>query len=79
MESSKQREIAAIVRQLQGTGAPLPAASHAALARAYVVLGQPQQAQANVDAAVRLNPDIRINAAVLHAARMGSSPRPPEH
>jgi tetratricopeptide (TPR) repeat protein len=78
-EGSEQREIATIARQLQGTGAPLPAASHAALARAYVVLGQPQQAQANVDAALRLNPDIRINAAVLHAARMGSTPRPPEH
>lgn len=73
-ESSKQREIADIAKQLQDTGAPLPAASHAALAKAYVVLGQPQKAQANVDAALRLNPNIKINAAVLHAARMGSRP-----
>jgi hypothetical protein len=78
-DSSKQREIAAIAKQLQGTGAPLPAASHAALAKAYVVLGQPQQAQTNVDAALRLNPNIKINAAVLRAARMGSTPRPTEH
>ncbi len=77
-QSSKQREIAEIAKQLQGTGAPLPAASHAALAKAYVVLGQPQKAQANVDAALRLNPDIKINPAVLRAARMGSTPRPTE-
>jgi hypothetical protein len=77
-ESSKQREIATIAKQLQGTGAPLPAASHAALAKAYVVLGQPRQAQTNVDAALKLNPNIKINAAVLHAARMGSTPRPTE-
>lgn len=77
-DSRKQREIAAIAKQLQGTGAPLPAASHAALAKAYVVLGQPQRAQTNVDAALRLNPNIKINAAVLHAARMGSTPRPTE-
>ncbi|TPG11054.1 hypothetical protein EAH75_08830 [Rhodanobacter glycinis] len=77
-QSNKQREIAEIAKQLQGTGAPLPAASHAALAKAYVVLGQPQQAQANVDAALRLNPNIKINAAVLRAARMGGTPRPTE-
>ncbi|HEY8682831.1 MAG TPA: hypothetical protein VIM06_06625 [Rhodanobacter sp.] len=77
-ESSKQSEIAAIAKQLQGTGAPVPAASHAALAKAYVVLGQPRQAQTNVDAALKLNPNIKINAAVLHAARMGSTPRPTE-
>ena len=77
VDSARQHEIAAIARQLQGTGAPLPAASHAALAEAYVVLGQPQKAQANVDAAYKLNPNIKINAAVLHAARVGS--RPTEH
>jgi tetratricopeptide (TPR) repeat protein len=70
----KQREIAAIASQLQSTAAPLPAASHAALAKAYVVLGQPQRAQANVDAARRIDPNIRINAAVLRAARMGGNP-----
>ncbi|KRE82950.1 hypothetical protein ASG75_15535 [Rhodanobacter sp. Soil772] len=72
--ADKQREIAAIASQLQGTGAPLPAASHAALAKAYVVLGQPQRAQANVDAARRIDPNIRINAAVLRAARTGGNP-----
>jgi tetratricopeptide (TPR) repeat protein len=72
-ESSRQREIATIAKQLQGNGAPLPAASHAALAKAYVVLGQPQKAQANVDAALKLNPNIKINAAVLHAAKVGSN------
>jgi hypothetical protein len=39
-----------------------------------VVLGQPQRAQANVDAARRIDPNIRINAAVLRAARMGGNP-----
>ena len=77
VDSRKQREIAAIAKQLQGADVPLPAASHAALAKAYVVLGQPQQAQANVDAALRLNPNIKINAAVLRAARMSN--RPTEH
>lgn len=73
-DSSRQREIANIAKQLQGTGAALPAASHVALAKAYVVLGQPQKAQANVDAARRLNPNIMINAAVLHAAKAGGNP-----
>ena len=77
VDTARQREIAAIARQLQGTGVSLPAASHAALAKACVVLGQPRKAQANVDAAFKLNPNIKINAAVLHAARMGS--RPTEH
>jgi tetratricopeptide (TPR) repeat protein len=76
-DSARQQQIATIAGQLQGTGGPLPAASHAALAKAYVVLGEPQKAQANVDAAFKLNPNIKINAAVLHAARVGS--RPAEH
>jgi tetratricopeptide (TPR) repeat protein len=70
----REREIAAIASQLQSTAAPLPAASHAALAKAYVVLGQPQRAQANVDAARRIDPNIRISAAVLRAARAGGNP-----
>ena len=74
MDSARQHQIAEIARQLQSTAAPLPAASHAALAKAYVVLGQPQKAQANVDAARRIDPNIRINAAVLRAARTGSHP-----
>jgi hypothetical protein len=72
--TGRQREIAAIASQLQSTAAPLSAASHAALAKAYVVLGQPQRAQANVDAARRIDPNIRINAAVLRAARAGGNP-----
>ncbi|MBT2145759.1 MULTISPECIES: hypothetical protein [unclassified Rhodanobacter] len=74
VDSARQHQIAEIARQLQSTAAPLPAASHAALAKAYVVLGQPQKAQANVDAARRIDPNIRINAAVLRAARTGSHP-----
>jgi len=70
----RERQIAAIASQLQSTAAPLPAASHAALAKAYVVLGQPQRAQANVDAARRIDPNIRISAAVLRAARAGGNP-----
>lgn len=72
--ATQQREIADIASQLQGTGTPLPAASHAALAKAYVVLGQPQKAQANVEAARRIDPNIRINAAVLRAAGTDSHP-----
>jgi hypothetical protein len=74
MDSARQHQIAEIATQLQSTGAVLPAASHAALAKAYVVLGQPQKAQANVDAARRIDPNIRINPAVLRAARTGSHP-----
>lgn len=74
VDSARQHQIAEIAKQLQSTGAALPAASHAALAKAYVVLGQPQKAQANVDAARRIDPNIRINAAVLRAARTGSHP-----
>ncbi|MHB1057968.1 MAG: hypothetical protein ACYC0F_08810 [Rhodanobacter sp.] len=74
----KQHEIAVIASQLQGSAVPLPAASHAALARAYAVLGQPQQARANVDAALKLNPHIKINPAVLHAAKAGGGHQPKE-
>lgn len=70
--ADKQHEIAVIASQLQDSAVPLPAASHAALAKAYVVLGNPQQAKANVDAARKLDPSIKINAAVLHAANVGS-------
>lgn len=70
-----QQQIASLATQLQNTDAALPATSHAALAKAYVVLGQPQRAQMNVDAALKLDPNIRINAAVLHAARADELPR----
>lgn len=71
---ARQREIATIARQLQHTDAPLPATSHAALAKAYVVLGQPQKAQTNIDEARRLDPNIKFNPAVLRAARVGGHP-----
>lgn len=73
-DHERQRQIAAIASQLQSTAVPLPAASHAALAKAYVVLGQPRQAQANVEAARRIDPNIRINPVVLRAARVGGNP-----
>lgn len=73
--TATQQQIASIATQLQNTGTALPATSHAALAKAYAVLGQPQRAQANVDAAQKLDPSIRINAAVLHAARAGEPTR----
>lgn len=76
---AQQREIADIAGQLQAIDAPLPATAHAALAKAYVVLDHPQQAQANIDAARRLNPDIRINPKVLQAAKARNVPRAPEH
>lgn len=73
-DSARQHQIAEIAKQLQSTDVALPAASHAALAKAYVVLGQPQKAQANVEAARRIDPNIRINPNVLRAARTGSHP-----
>ena len=73
-EAANQRRIAVIASQLQATGAPLPAESHAALAKAYVILDQPQKARANIDAARHLNPDIKINARVLHAANAADNP-----
>ena len=73
-DSARQHQIAEIARQLQSTNVALPAASHAALAKAYVVLGQPQKAQANVEAARRIDPNIRINSNVLRAARTGDHP-----
>lgn len=62
-----------------GTGTPLPAASHAASTKACAVPGQPRQTQSHVDAALGINPNIKINPAVLRAVRMGSTPRPREH
>jgi hypothetical protein len=74
VDRARQQQIAEIARQLQSTDVALPAASHAALAKAYVVLGQPQKAQVNVNAARRIDPNIRINPAVLRVARTGSHP-----
>ncbi len=51
-----------------------PHDSHAALATTCVVPGQPQKAPAKVDAALKLDPNIRINAAVLRAAVAGNTP-----
>lgn len=64
-----QHEITTLATQLQTASAALPATSHVALARAYVALGQPQQAQANVSAARRLDPTVHISAATLQAIR----------
>lgn len=75
MDADRQHRIAVIASQLQATGTPLPADSHAALAKAYVILDQPQKARANIDAARQLKPDIRINPRVLHAA--GAAGHPP--
>lgn len=72
-DSSRQREIADIAKQLQNTNAPLPAESHIALAKAYVALDQPQQARTNVDAALQANPQLKINPALLHAIRTDSA------
>ncbi len=66
---ARQREIATVATQLQKASAALPATSHVALAQAYVALGQPQQAQANVSAARRLDPGIHISPATLRATR----------
>ena len=76
---AQQREIADIAGQLQAVNAPLPAAAHVALAKAYVVLDHPRQAQANIDAARRLDPDVRINPGVLRAARTRDVQRAQEH
>jgi len=72
--AARQHQIAVIASQLQGTGTPLPAASHAALAKAYVILDQPQKAQANIEAARRIDPGVKINPKVLRAARTGTQP-----
>ncbi|HEX7732527.1 MAG TPA: hypothetical protein VF415_07760 [Rhodanobacter sp.] len=67
----QQREIAAVASQLQGIGTPLPATSRIALANAYVALGQPSQARANVEAAQKANPQIKISPALSHAIQGG--------
>lgn len=72
--AARQHQIATIASQLATTGTPLPAASHVALAHAYVVLGQPAKARANVEAAKQIDPHVHINPAVLKAA----AHRPPE-
>ena len=72
-DSSKQREIADIAKQLQNTNAPLPAESHIALAKAYVALDQPQHARTNVEAALQVNPQLKVNPALLRAIRTDSA------
>lgn len=66
---AQQVQISTVAQQLQDLSAPLPAASHVALARAWVAAGRPQQARSNVDAAIRIDPAIRISPALLHAAQ----------
>lgn len=65
---AQQMQIATVAQQLQNLSAPLPAASHVALARAWTAAGRPQQAQSNVDAARRIDPAIQISPALLRAA-----------
>lgn len=70
-DSSKQREIAKVAAQLQSVAAPLPAASHVALANAYVKLGEPQKAKTNVELARRLDPHVRLNATLQRTLQPG--------
>lgn len=71
--AAQQRELATIASQLQATGAALPATSHVALAKAYVTLGRSKQAQANLEAARRIDPGIRISPTLSREAN-GPSP-----
>jgi hypothetical protein len=66
--AGEQHELATVVQQLQSTSVALPAASHVALAKAYVTLDQPQKAQSNIEMARRLDPHVQISSAVLRAA-----------
>jgi hypothetical protein len=75
----KQREIASIAKQLQDTSTPLPAESHIALARAYVALDEPHKAQASVEAALKTNPQLKVNPALLHAVQANNIQQSPEH
>lgn len=67
----QRREIAVVASQLQSIGTPLPPASHIALANAYVAMGQPAQARANLEAAQKTDPQIKINPALSHALQGG--------
>ncbi|MDE2154829.1 MAG: hypothetical protein KGJ32_02885 [Xanthomonadaceae bacterium] len=65
--SARRREIADIASQLQAVAAPLPAASHVALANAYLKLGDPRKAQTNVAQARKLDPRVRLGPALERA------------
>jgi len=69
ISAASHQEIAKVASQLQAQSVRLPADSHVALANAYVALGQPQRARANIEAARRINPQTRINPAVQNAIR----------
>ncbi|HVC15715.1 MAG TPA: tetratricopeptide repeat protein [Rhodanobacter sp.] len=71
--SAKRREIADIASQLQTVAAPLPAASHVALANAYVKLGEPQKAKTNVEQARRLDPRLRLSPLLERTLRSAAS------
>lgn len=71
--SAERREIADIASQLQTVAAPLPAASHVALANAYVKLGEPQKAKTNVEQARRLDPRLRLSPLLERTLRSASS------
>lgn len=71
--SAKRREIADIASQLQAVAAPLPVASHVALANAYVKLGESQKAQTNVEQARRLDPGLRLSPTLERTLRSAST------
>jgi hypothetical protein len=71
--------VSLIAKQLQDTSTPLLAESHIALAKAYVVLDEPHKAQANVEAAMKMNPQLQVNPALLHAVQANNTQQSPEH
>jgi hypothetical protein len=71
VDAQKKQEIDDVASQLQkqAQAVPLSADSHMALANAQVAIGQPQQAALNVEAARRIDPQVRINPALRDALR----------
>lgn len=71
VDTQKKQEIADVASQLQkqAQAAPLPVDSHMAMANAQVAIGQPQQAALNVEAARRIDPQVKINPALRDALR----------
>lgn len=58
-----------VAAQLQSMSARLPASSHIVLARAYARLGQPERAQASVNAALKLDPRVPVSPALRDATQ----------
>ncbi|TAM62900.1 MAG: hypothetical protein EPN49_03115 [Rhodanobacter sp.] len=74
LNSAKRQEISALANQLQAVAAPLPAASHIALANAWAKLGEPGKARANVEQARRLDPRVRVSPALQRALQPAALP-----